>query len=137
MKLSPLIKSFLKILTIILFELSESFEESFILFNSPSFSFIVISLKKNLSENLKFSSGLKEFKALSFIFGFILLIELLLLLESYTFKEILNKISPIYFKKNISKYKNSDFGKFFLIKYNILNMYSFFSNNKFALFSSI
>ena len=67
------------------------------------------------------------------------LLELLVVvfLVSKTFKEILNKIRPIYLRKNMSKYKNSDFGKFFRIKYNILNLNSFFSNFKLILFSSI
>ena len=63
----------------------------------------------------------------------VLYILVLLLLVSYTFKEMLNKISPIYFKANIIKYKNSDLGKYFLIKYNNLNLYSFFSNIKLLL----
>ena len=46
---------------------------------------------------------------------------------------MLNKISPIYFKANINKYKNSDFGKYFLIKNNSLNLYSFFSKSKLLL----
>ena len=68
-----------------------------------------------------------------------LLFELLLLvfLVSNTFKEILNNIKPIYLRKNINRYKNSDLGKFFRIKYNILNLNSFFSNIRLILLSSI